>query len=134
MNTYAHSSLLTGIVWMLMLGSSCGKKTSDSTPDPNCDLTSNFCVCDKTQESTKTCIDSEGSKRSSAKSNCTTGIFKTDASCPSTSRAGTCKLNLFNDKTYYRYYSTESGITGAAACATLWLSTGGTGTYEWSDN
>jgi len=109
-----------------------GCKKSEATV--KCNLTDTLCICDKTATTTQSCVENDGGTRSSFQSSCTTGTFKTDALCTATGRTGTCKISLLSDTTYYRYYTTDTAIAGAAACASVWLALGGLGSYEWIPN
>lgn len=114
--------------WPAMQG--CGK--SSTATSATCNLVSALCSCDATATSTKSCSDYEGVSVDSAKSKCTSGTFSSTALCPTTSRVGTCKTAMLNDKTYIRYYA--DAITNQAGCSAASLGLGLTGAVEWIAN
>lgn len=97
-----------------------------------CNLTTVLCSCDQTSTSSAACIDYSGKSVDSAQSGCGTGTFSKTALCPTANRVGTCKIQVFNDVTYQRYYS--DAITHQVACTASAMGTGFLGTVDWVAN
>ena len=118
------------VLFVLLLGvGGCG-----NDDDETCSLTGQLCSCDLTMTSTNVCNDYSGQKKGSAESECSSagGTFSASQLCKTSGRVGTCKVTVFSNITYKRYYS--DAVTNQAACTISNFGTGFLGAVEWESD